>query len=202
MATDARGHTIPAGSDVFDPQGSDVALSASVNDIIVATNATDRASKVAALAPTTTRPAFVWQVDTGVLTCENGTTSVVVSPPEVVGSGSLTGTTTETAVPGCSLSLTAGTWDIEAKCYADWSVSGAGPRYTLRLRKSSPTGTLLDESQVYIGAALVGSVPMSVSAYRVVLGAADTVMLTVLVTGPSSGITNVQQADIHAVRVA
>lgn len=120
----------------------------------------------------------------------------------VYGSGSLTGSTTETAVPGCTLSLPAGTWDIYAKCYADWSVAGAGPRYFLNLRQGTVGGTLLDTSQVYIGNVLTGSVPMEVMANGVVLSATTSILLTAYITGPSSGTTAVQQADMKAVRTA
>lgn len=71
MATDAAKHTIPAGSDVFDPQGSDVALAASIHDIIPVTNATDRDSVYAALVAAgrtpATNPVIVDRLDTGVL---------------------------------------------------------------------------------------------------------------------------------------
>jgi len=85
MSTDARGHTVPAGSDAFDPQGSDVAASLSVNDFIMAANATDRASKVTALAPTTGRPAFIFQTDTQVLWMHTGTTGLRLTSPRVYG---------------------------------------------------------------------------------------------------------------------
>lgn len=200
MATDARGHTAPAAGET--PKRDAInALSLSINDFIIATNATDKATKLAAIGPTASRPAFVWQTDIGVATVETGTTSTVIAPPEVTGSGSMTTSGTETVVTGCSLSLPAGTWDVSAKCYADWAVASGSPRYYLRLRNTSVSGTLLDETQVYIGT-LGGSVPMTAEAYRVVLSAADTVMLTAYSTNSTGGSTVVQQAKIRAVRVA
>ena len=118
MATDARGHTVPAGSDVFDPQGSAVALGLSINDVIMAANATDRASKVAAIvpAPTTARPAFVWQSDTEVVWRHNGTDDQVIARAgagvlgvaSVTASQSITGSTA-TDLTGLSKDVTVGT---------------------------------------------------------------------------------------------
>lgn len=92
MSTDARTHTVPAGSDAFDPQGADVALSLSVNDWVLATNATDRASKITALAPTSSRPAIIFQVDTGVAYEATGTSNTLGTDLFVYGGQIVVGT--------------------------------------------------------------------------------------------------------------
>lgn len=67
MATDARGHTVPAGTDAFDPQGDiDTALT-TVNDIVPVANSTGRASALAAVGATTTDPLLVSRTDTRVV---------------------------------------------------------------------------------------------------------------------------------------
>lgn len=65
MATDARGHTVPAGSDVFDPQGADVALGLSINDVVPVANATGRNSALSAVGATSSDPLLVARSDTG-----------------------------------------------------------------------------------------------------------------------------------------
>lgn len=67
MSTDARVHDVPAGSDVFDPQGDMVALSASLNDAIPAVNQTARDSALASVGATSGRPLVVIRSDTGEL---------------------------------------------------------------------------------------------------------------------------------------
>lgn len=71
MATDARGHTVPAGDD--EPKRSDLTgLSLSVNDAIPVANATERATKLAELAgladpivPAAGAPLFFFRADAG-----------------------------------------------------------------------------------------------------------------------------------------
>ena len=79
MATDARGHTVPAGTDAFDPQNSDVALSLTINDLVMCTNGTDETTKLAALGPTAARPVFTYRQDTDEIHRANGTTVVTVA---------------------------------------------------------------------------------------------------------------------------
>ena len=67
MSTDARGHAVPAGSDAFDPQGADVAMSASINDLVPAVNQTARDSALAAVGATSARPLAIIRSDTGEL---------------------------------------------------------------------------------------------------------------------------------------
>lgn len=99
MATDARGHTVPAGSDAFDPQGSDVAVSLSLNDWVFATNATDRASKITTLAPTTSRPALIFQLDTAVAYQATGTSNTLGTDLFVFGGQIATAAVTYGALP-------------------------------------------------------------------------------------------------------
>ncbi|MDA8440497.1 MAG: hypothetical protein M0Z51_16785 [Propionibacterium sp.] len=85
MAVDARAHAVPAGTDVFDPQGSDVAMSLSINDFVMAANASNRESIATLLAPTAGRPAMIFQTDTQVLWMYDGTAGRRLTSPRVYG---------------------------------------------------------------------------------------------------------------------
>lgn len=63
MTTNARGQTVPAGSDAFDPQGSDVSLGLSVNDVVPVANATARGTALTNIGATTSRPLLVSRTD-------------------------------------------------------------------------------------------------------------------------------------------
>lgn len=66
MATDARGHTVPAASD--HPQRQNLLdMMLSVNDYVSVTNTTTRNALGITLAPTTSRPLIVYRVDSGTL---------------------------------------------------------------------------------------------------------------------------------------
>ena len=58
MATDAAKHTVPAGSDLFDPQGSDAALALTIHDIVPVANATDRNATLTAMQAAGRDPAY------------------------------------------------------------------------------------------------------------------------------------------------
>lgn len=120
----------------------------------------------------------------------------------VSGTGTLTASTVESVVSGCTVTLPAGTYDITATGFADWSVAGAGPRYIMRLRSGGVGGTLLQESQMYIGGVLVGSMPATLLKPALVVASSLAVVLTVEVTGPSGGTTLFKNAVVNAVRVA
>lgn len=66
MATDKRGHEVPTGASPARRQ-SLLDLSLTINDIVLVANETARTAKVLDLAPTSSRPAFVYQLDTAEL---------------------------------------------------------------------------------------------------------------------------------------
>jgi hypothetical protein len=171
--------------------------------IFPAANAAARAALLVSRGSSSTNPLLVRQVDTGEYWEHNGTAWRVIAGSVLVsGSGALAANTTETVVPGCTLSLVAGTWDLYAKGFADWAVTGAGPRYIMRLRSTSTSGTIHDESQIYIGGELVGSVPFSLQKAGLVLASTTNILLTAVVTGPSGGSTPLQAGVFNAVRRA
>lgn len=63
MATDARGHTAPAAAEAPRRQAFND-LSLSVNDMVMATNATTRGTVLTAVGSSAARPLFVYQQDT------------------------------------------------------------------------------------------------------------------------------------------
>jgi hypothetical protein len=81
------------------------------------------------------------------------------------------------------LSLTPGTWDFHAVMWADWSVTIPG-RYYLSLVDSS--GVKRDEAQIYVNAA-TGSVPVSLMAPDMLVGAPNIVALRGYVTDYGGG---------------
>lgn len=93
--TDARGHTVPLGTDAAARQ-SLLDLSLSIPSIVAAASATEAAQYVQALAdagapsPSAARPAFVMRTDLGMLTAWDGSAWIRL------GGGKLSGTTTTT----------------------------------------------------------------------------------------------------------
>ena len=80
MATNARGHTIPAAGET-PSRAAIFAPLLTVNDIVMATNATDRAQKITALAPSAARPLYIHQIDNRCLWMHDGTTLRLMAWP-------------------------------------------------------------------------------------------------------------------------
>lgn len=97
MATSDRKHTVPAATDT-PSRASLLAAFASINDVVPVADVTERSTAATAIAPTASRPLFVWRADAAVgkeiEVTEDGTTWRVVqshapNPPavELTGSG-------------------------------------------------------------------------------------------------------------------
>lgn len=163
MGTDVRKHTAPLPGETPARQVIND-LSLSINDVVPVANPTERQQKydelVAAGQNPALRPVIVIQLDTRALWHNDGsgwrTLGAGAASPTTSAAGSLTTTGVDQLVPGASLTLGPGRWDVTAKGWADWSVGSGAPRYTIRLRKA---GTEIDQVQVYIPGATNGAVP-------------------------------------------
>jgi len=97
MATAANGVTVPAGSDVFQPQVDMTALNASLHGriMIPAANATARVALIAGCgwAPTAADPLVVLQTDIGAVLIYDGTRWHYVSDRKILSSTLTTATT-------------------------------------------------------------------------------------------------------------
>jgi len=72
MATNLRGHTVPDAT--VDPTRVGIFGSLlTINDLVMAANATAQAVAIAAIVPTSTRPLFIYRTDTDELYRANGT---------------------------------------------------------------------------------------------------------------------------------
>ena len=74
MGTNARGHTIPDATGVPPSRTGIFGSLLTINDIVMAANATARGIAIAAIVPTTSRPLFVYQADTKELYVADGAT--------------------------------------------------------------------------------------------------------------------------------
>lgn len=103
MGTDVRGHTVPLGTEApASPQEAIRELGLTVNDVVMAGSATDRAQKLTDIGSSATRPLLVMQTDTWTLWLHDGSKwrYVWAAVPLTLDSQS---TTTETGASNANL---------------------------------------------------------------------------------------------------
>lgn len=204
--TDARGHTVPLGTDAAARQ-SLLDLSLSIPSIVAAASATEAAQYIQALAdagapsPSTTRPAFVMRTDLGMLMAWDGSSWVrlgggllarTVTKTRSSLTITTTMTTTEYEMARVTIDLPARTTVLVfASIQARPNGNASGE---IRLRAESLTGTMLDSTNWHSHATTNDQWPtLSVP---VQLDAGSHILILSTLTGTGSSSTDVYYPKI------
>jgi hypothetical protein len=159
MGTDARQHTAPLAGETPHRQSFND-LSLSINDFIIAANATDEASKIALLSPTTTRPVFTYRQDLDEIHRANGATVAIVASV-ALGTSGVWAAYTPTVAGLTSPTVTSARWCQVGKLVTVQVLIAAGGAATANITVSLPvtarTGYAIVQS-VGSAAALIAGV--------------------------------------------
>jgi hypothetical protein len=152
--------------------------------IVPVANAAAQAALLAAAGSSPATPLFVFRTDLGVALFHTGTTWRPVSPLFYGArqSADMTVSAAEVTVPGLTMTLPAGTWNVLGKGLVDWVTGTGNVRTYFRIYAG---GVLQDETQAYTSLA-AGNVTWGLNHPAVVL-AASTVVNIVAIWGGAPG---------------